>query len=81
MTVAADSPDLLELTGRIFADWLTHALTGLLERCELAHNDAETFAVALIASCEGAVMVSRAERSIEAFDGVASFCLTRPPAK
>ena len=29
--------------------------------------------MALIASCEGAVMVSRAERSIDAFDGVASF--------
>jgi len=78
VTVAADTPDLLELTGRIFTDW-RRDLARLLRNAGVARRDAERFAATVIAACEGAVVVSRAERSITPFDHVASFLLDHVP--
>jgi TetR/AcrR family transcriptional regulator, lmrAB and yxaGH operons repressor len=78
VTTAADASDLLELTGRVFATW-RRELADLLERGGLGRADAEAYASTLIAACEGAVVVSRAERSVAPFDQVADFLLGQIP--
>jgi AcrR family transcriptional regulator len=70
VTVATDSADLLNQTAAVFRAWRTR-LAELLERGGLAAPEAARFAATLVASSEGAVVLSRAERSIEAFDLVA----------
>jgi TetR/AcrR family transcriptional repressor of lmrAB and yxaGH operons len=74
VTVAADSPELLEKAGTVFRSWRAR-LAELLEQGGLSPEFAATFAVTLVASTEGAVVLSRAERSIEPFDTVAGFLL------
>jgi TetR/AcrR family transcriptional regulator, lmrAB and yxaGH operons repressor len=70
VTVAADSPELLDHAADVFRAW-RHRLAELLEQGGLGARDAERFAATLIASCEGAVALSRAEQSLEPFDLVA----------
>jgi AcrR family transcriptional regulator len=74
VTVATDSPDLLDRAGEVFRTWRAR-LAELLEQGGLSGVDAAGFAVTLVASAEGAVVLSRAERSIEPFDAVAKFLL------
>jgi AcrR family transcriptional regulator len=74
VTVATDSPDLLDRAGEVFRTWRAR-LAELLEQGGLSGADAAGFAVTLVASAEGAVVLSRAERSIEPFDAVARFLL------
>ncbi len=69
---------VVELTGRVFAAW-RRELADLLERGGLGRTDAETYASTLIAACEGAVVVSRAERSLAPCDQVADFLLRQIP--
>lgn len=70
VTVATDSPDLLEHAATVFRGWRVR-LTELLVAGGLRKRDAASFAALLIAATEGAVVVSRAERSIEPFTLVA----------
>ena len=70
VTVATDSPELREHAASIFRTWRSR-LGELLEQGGLDAPDARSFAATLIASCEGAVALSRAERSLEPFDLVA----------
>ena len=70
VAVAADSPDLLDHTARVFRTWRKR-LAELLEQGGLAAEDAARFAVVLVASSEGAVVLARAEQSLEPFDLVA----------
>ncbi len=70
VTVATESPELREHAARIFRTWRSR-LAELLEQGGLAAPDAASFAATLIASCEGAVALSRAEQSLEPFDLVA----------
>jgi TetR/AcrR family transcriptional repressor of lmrAB and yxaGH operons len=70
VTVATDSPDLLHRTAAVFRDWRSQ-LAGLLERGGLPADRAGRFAALLVAASEGAVVLSRAERSMEPFDLVA----------
>lgn len=70
VAVATDSPDLLDRTAAVFRRWRGR-LTELLAEGGLAQPDAERFAAVLLAACEGAVVLSRAERSLEPFDLVA----------
>jgi AcrR family transcriptional regulator len=70
VTVAADSPELRDHAAGIFRTW-RHRLAELLEQGGLDSRDAARFAATLIASSEGAVALSRAERSVEPFDLVA----------
>ncbi len=66
VTVAADSPALLEQAAGVFRAW-RRRLGELLEQAGLAPVAAARFAATLIATTEGAVVLSRAEQSLEPF--------------
>src|SRR5436190_8634292 len=70
VAVASDSPELLEHTARVFRGW-RRRLAELLEQGGLATVDAARFAATLVAASEGAVVLARAEQSLEPFDLVA----------
>jgi TetR/AcrR family transcriptional repressor of lmrAB and yxaGH operons len=70
VAVAADSPELLEQTAHVFRTW-RRRLADLLEQGGLKADDARRFAAVLVASSEGAVVLARAEQSLEPFDLVA----------
>jgi TetR/AcrR family transcriptional regulator, lmrAB and yxaGH operons repressor len=70
VAVAAESPELLDQTARVFRTW-RRRLAELLEQGGLQAADAARFAAALVASSEGAVVLARAEQSLEPFDLVA----------
>ena len=70
VAVAADSLELLDQTARVFRTW-RRRLAELLEQGGLAAVDAQRFAAVLVASSEGAVVLARAEQSLEPFDLVA----------
>jgi TetR/AcrR family transcriptional repressor of lmrAB and yxaGH operons len=70
VTVATDSEALLDHTAAIFRAWRIR-LAQLLEEGGLSATAAARFAATLIASSEGAVVLSRAERSLEPFELVA----------
>ena len=67
VTVATDSSALLEHTAVVFRTWRGH-LALLLESGGLRQADAGGFASLLVAASEGAVVLSRAEQSMEPFD-------------
>jgi TetR/AcrR family transcriptional regulator, lmrAB and yxaGH operons repressor len=79
VTVAADSPALLEHVGAIFRDWRGR-LAGLLVRAGVDPKDAARFGATLIAASEGAVVLSRAEQSMEPFELVAAQLLEQARA-
>ena len=70
VTVATDSADLLAHATAVFRAWRDR-LAELLRKGGLAPAAARRFAIMLIASAEGAVVLSRAEGSLEAFEAVA----------
>ena len=69
VAVETDSPDLLRHTAEVFRAWRKR-LAELLQQGGLAPKQAAQFAVTLIASSEGAVVLSRAETSLEPFEAV-----------
>jgi TetR/AcrR family transcriptional regulator, lmrAB and yxaGH operons repressor len=71
VSVAAESTDLLDQAGRIFRTWRGH-IAELYVAGGLAPARAEQLAVTVVAATEGAVVVSRAERSLEPFELVAA---------
>lgn len=73
VTVATDSPELLQRAADIFRDWRGR-LTELLQAG--GHADASGYAALLVAACEGAVVMSRAAHSMEPFEKVAGQLLT-----
>ncbi|WP_431278004.1 TetR/AcrR family transcriptional regulator [Leifsonia poae] len=70
VTVATDSVELLDRAADVFRAWRAR-LAELMRAGGLSPSDALPFAVTLIAASEGAVVLSRAERSLEPFDLVA----------
>jgi TetR/AcrR family transcriptional repressor of lmrAB and yxaGH operons len=70
VTIATDSPDLLDHAATVFRTW-RERLTELLREGGLREVDAARFAAMLIAGTEGAVVLSRAEQSMEPFELVA----------
>ena len=72
MAVAAapESAEMLAQAAGVFRAW-GGQLTDLLGRGGMPAEDASSFAVMMIASVEGAVALSRAERSLEPFEAVA----------
>ena len=70
VAVAADSPELLDQTAIVFRTW-RRRLAELIEQGGLRPEDAQRFAAMLVASSEGAVVLARAEQSLEPFDLVA----------
>ena len=69
VTVSADSPDLLDQAAAVFRSWRDR-MAELLVAGGLNAQTATAFATLLIASSEGAVVLSRAEHSFDAFDAV-----------
>lgn len=70
VAVATDSPELLDHTAAVFRSWRGR-LAELLEQGGLNAKEASRMAAMLVASTEGAVVLSRAEKSMEPFDLVA----------
>jgi AcrR family transcriptional regulator len=71
VTIATDSADLLEHAATVFRTWRLR-LAELLREGGLDEQDAARFAAILIAGTEGAVVLSRAEQSMEPFELVAA---------
>jgi AcrR family transcriptional regulator len=67
VTVATDSPDLLDHAAAIFRAWRGR-LAELYERGGIDPSAAIRLATTVVAASEGAVVVSRAERSLEPFE-------------
>ncbi len=74
VTVATDSQELLQHAGKVFRSWRGE-LAAMLEHAGLSVQDAAQFAATLVAASEGAVVLSRAEQSLEPFDLVAKLLL------
>ena len=70
VTVATDSADLLRTPATVFRSW-RHRLAELLQIGGLAAPAADQFAATLIAAMEGAVVLSRAEQTMDPFELVA----------
>ena len=75
VTVAADDDDLLDHAGTIFRTW-TERLTELCAAGGVDPESARRLAVTVIAATEGAVALSRAERSREPFEDVSATLLS-----
>lgn len=67
VTVAADTPQLLASAADVFRGWRS-LLAELLAEGGVAKKDSLVLAASLIAACEGAVVLARAEKSFEPFD-------------
>jgi AcrR family transcriptional regulator len=78
VTVATDSPDLLAHAATIFRAWRGR-LAELYEHGGMDVDAAVRLAATVIAASEGAVVVSRAERTIEPFELVADQLLAASP--
>jgi TetR/AcrR family transcriptional repressor of lmrAB and yxaGH operons len=74
VTVATDSQELLQHAGVVFRSWRGQ-LAELLEQGGLSTKEAAQFAATLVAASEGAVVLSRAEQSLEPLDLVAAHLL------
>jgi TetR/AcrR family transcriptional regulator, lmrAB and yxaGH operons repressor len=70
VTVATDSENLLQHAGAVFRTW-REQLAEMLQQAGLHNHEAAGFAATLVAASEGAVVLSRAEQSMEPFDLVA----------
>ncbi len=70
VAVATDSPALLNRAADVFRLW-RQRLAELLEQGGMARKEARRFATTLVASAEGAVVMSRAEQDMEPFETVA----------
>jgi hypothetical protein len=70
VTVATDSSELLSHATAVFRAWRDR-LSDLLRQGGLAADSARRFAMMLIASAEGAVVLSRADQNMEPFEAVA----------
>jgi AcrR family transcriptional regulator len=79
VTIATDSPDLLDHAAAVFRGWRVR-LAELLTTGGLAETDAARFAALLIAGSEGAVVLSRAEQSMDPFELVAEELTARVAA-
>jgi len=78
VTVATDSPDLLDHAASIFRAWRSR-LAELYEHGGIDPPAAIRLATTVVAASEGAVVVSRAERTLEPFEQVAALLLAATP--
>jgi AcrR family transcriptional regulator len=74
VAVAADTPELRDAAAEVFRAWRKH-LASLLQQGGLGKGPARRFAATLIAASEGAVALSRAEKSLEPFELTAAMLL------
>ncbi len=78
VTVATDSPDLLDQSASVFRAWRGR-ITELLVEGGMEGDAAARLAATLVAASEGAVVISRAERSLQPFELVAAELLDATP--
>lgn len=71
VTVSTGSSQLLEHASAVFRTWRLR-LAELLQQGGLTEGDALRFAALLVSASEGAVVLSRAEQSLDPFDLVAA---------
>lgn len=71
VTVAAESPELRARAAEILGGWRERLVT-LFVAGGIPKKKARALAASLVAACEGAVILARAERSFEPFDLVAA---------
>ena len=64
VTVSADAPELVERAAAIFRSW-REKLGQALQAAGIEAVEARALALTIIASCEGAVVMCRAERTLE----------------
>jgi AcrR family transcriptional regulator len=70
VVVATDSPELQSHGQAVFRSWKDR-LAGLLQQGGLEATQARQFAIVLIAAAEGAVVLCRAEQTLEPLEAVA----------
>src|SRR5260370_39095129 len=70
VSVATDSQELLQHAGAVFGSWRGE-LAVLFEHAGLSAKVSAQFAATLVAASEGAVVLARAEQSLETFELVA----------
>jgi len=78
VTVATDSPDLLDHAASIFRAWRSR-LAELYEHGGIDPAAAIRLATTVVAASEGAVVISRAERRLEPFELVVEELLAATP--
>lgn len=71
VTVSADVPELTERAAAVFRSW-RERLAAALEAAGVEADRASALAVTIIAACEGATVLCRAERSLEPLEAVAA---------
>jgi AcrR family transcriptional regulator len=71
LDAASEFPDLTDVTGAVFRAWQDH-LAAALHAGGIARPRADTLAVTVIAALEGALILSRAQRDITAYDRIAA---------
>ena len=71
VTVAAETPELLNRAATIFRNWVSQ-IGALLAEGGVPKDRAPALATMLISACEGAVILSRAEQSFGPLDLVAA---------
>ena len=79
VTVATDSPGLLGHAAEIFRAWQAR-LAELYVAAGVEPAAASSFATTLVAASEGAVVLSRAQRSLEPFEQVAARMIETTPS-
>lgn len=67
VTVATDADELLTAAAEVYQAW-QQCIAGQLEAGGLTRKQAQRFAALTLATVEGAVVVARARRSLEAYD-------------
>ena len=70
VTVSADAPELIDRAGGVFRSWRAN-IADVLESSGLSAEQARALSTMMLAACEGAVVLCRAERSFEPLDIVA----------
>ena len=70
-----EQEQLVELAGSVFAEW-RDALARRLERVGMSQERSRDLALLSLAAMEGALVVCRAQRSIEDFDRVAAMLVS-----
>lgn len=78
VTVASDSPELLERAASIFRAWQARLAELYVTAC-VEPTMASSLATTLIAASEGAVVLSRAQQSLEPFEQVAARLIETTP--
>ncbi|MBV1707225.1 MAG: TetR/AcrR family transcriptional regulator [Hyphomicrobiales bacterium] len=74
VTVAAETPDIIMRAAAIFSNWRAR-LAAQFARQGMGEDHAAGLATLLIAACEGAVLLARAERSMAPFERTADMLL------